>query len=92
MEDGSCMFDKVCRKSMVVYELKCKCCNKDYIDKTQRTIKDGTKEHINDVWKIIESGRKSLAQTGLATVDITDLVHFQNTSQTTAENARIPTK
>ena len=59
LEDGSCMYDGICRKSMVVYELKCKISGKSYIGKTQRHLKTRTKEHINDVWKIIESGRKN---------------------------------
>ena len=38
--------------------LKCKVTGKSYVGKTQRNFKTRTKEHINDVWKVIETGRK----------------------------------
>jgi len=52
------MYDGICRESMVVYDLSCKFTGKSYIGKTQCNFKTRTKEHINDVWKVIETGRK----------------------------------
>ena len=63
LEDGSCMYDGECRKSMVIYELKCKSTGKSYIGKTQRHLKVRTREHIHDMWKVIESGRKNFGLT-----------------------------
>ena len=64
IEDGSCMYDGECRKSMVIYDLKCKTTGKSYIGKTQRNLKVRTREHIHDVWKVIEYGRKVLNSLG----------------------------
>ena len=36
----------------------------DYIGKTQRYVKTCTKEHVNDVWKVIDSGRKKKEKYG----------------------------
>ena len=38
----------------------------DYIGKTQRYVKTKTrtKEHVNDVWKVIDSGRKNKEKYG----------------------------
>lgn len=58
MEDGRCFFDNNCRKSMVVYDLSCTICDKSYVGKTQRFLRDRTWEHFGDVWKVIETGRK----------------------------------
>ena len=57
--DRHCQYDNNCRKATVVYELKCLICDMDYIGKTQRYVKIRTKEHVNDVWKVIDSGRKN---------------------------------
>ena len=43
---------------MIVYNLKCKITGKNYIGKTQRYFKKQTSEHVDDVWKVIETGRK----------------------------------
>ncbi len=58
MKDGRCMYDGKYRRGMVAYELKCKITGKSYIGKTQLYLKDRTKQHVNDIWKVIESGRK----------------------------------
>ena len=42
---------------MIVYQLRCKCCDKSYFGKTQRYFKTRTAEHFADVWKVIEHGR-----------------------------------
>ena len=47
---------------MVVYELKCILTGKSYIGKTQRHLKKRTNEHIADIWKVIESGRKNFGE------------------------------
>jgi hypothetical protein len=44
---------------MVVYNLKCKLCDIDYVGKTQCHLKKRTSQHMRDVWKVIESGRKN---------------------------------
>ena len=62
--DGRCQYDNNCRKATVVYELKCLICDMDYIGKTQRYVKTRTKEHVNDVWKVIDSGRKNMEKYG----------------------------
>ena len=65
LEDRQCMYDKNCRRKMVVYNLKCLITSKSYVGKMQRAIKTCTKGHINNIWKIIKSGRKSLGLTGM---------------------------
>ena len=42
---------------MVVYELKCTVTGKSYIGKTQLYLKERTRQHNAQVWKVIESGR-----------------------------------
>jgi hypothetical protein len=59
LADGRCFHDDNCRKSMVVYNLHCKICDKDYVGKTQNHFKKRTSQHIHNVWKVIESGRKN---------------------------------
>ena len=57
LDDGKCIFEGNCRRSMVVYELKCLLTGKSYIGKMQRTLKVRTKEHLYNIWRVIESGR-----------------------------------
>ena len=57
LADGRCFYDDNCRRSMVVYELKCKCCDMSYIGKTQDYLRTRTQRHFYDVWKVIETGR-----------------------------------
>ena len=82
LEDGSCMYDGICRKSMVVYDLVCKVTVKSYIGKTQHNFKTRTKEHINVVWKVIETGRKKFGRnwygSGGYAGDDTFAKHFSN--------------
>ena len=52
-----CLFEGKCRRSMVVYELYCKLSGKSYYGKTQQYLKKRTMQHIQDVLKIIQSGR-----------------------------------
>jgi hypothetical protein len=56
--DGTCLYEGLCRKAIVVYELKCSLCGCCYVGKTQRYFKTRTGEHFGDVWKVIETGRK----------------------------------
>ena len=56
LDDGRCFYDGNCRRSMVVYCLKCNITGKVYIGKTQVYLKKRTQQHITDVWKVIESG------------------------------------
>ena len=42
---------------MVVYAYRCKCCDMEYVGKTQVYLKTRTQQHIGDVWKVIEAGR-----------------------------------
>jgi hypothetical protein len=37
LADGRCFHDNNCRKSMVVYNLHCQICDKDYVGKTQNS-------------------------------------------------------
>ena len=53
-----CWFEGKCRTSMVVYRLYCKLTGKSYYGKTQQYLKLRTMQHVQDVWKVIESGRK----------------------------------
>ena len=62
MEDGRYMYDSNCRRSMIVYELKCTCCDMSYIGNTQLYLKDRTQQHMHDVWKVIECGRIKCGQ------------------------------
>jgi len=55
--DGRCFYDGNCRRSMVVYKLRCKCCDSSYFGKTQLYLRDRTQQHFGDVWKVIETGR-----------------------------------
>ena len=59
LADGRCFCDNNCRKSMVVYNLQCNLCDQSYVGKTQNHFKKRTGQHIRDVWKVIESGRKN---------------------------------
>ena len=58
-ENGECLYENNCRKTMIVYDLECTICDLHYIGKTQRYFKERTSEHFQDVWKVIESGRKN---------------------------------
>ena len=57
MAYGRCTYDVKYRQGMVIYELKSKETGKSHIGKTQLYLKDQTKQHVNDVWKVIKSGR-----------------------------------
>ena len=57
-EEGTCFYGGKCRKQMVVYENECLLCNASNVGKTQRHLKQRTGEHVRDVWKVIETGRK----------------------------------
>ena len=57
-DDETCWFGSNCRRSMVVYALFCLKTQKTYIGKTQRYLKKRTMEHVQDVWRVIETGRK----------------------------------
>ena len=56
--DGTCMYRGRCREAVVIYEIKCKCCNMDYVGKTQRYGKTRTQEHIRDVWKLVKFNKE----------------------------------
>ena len=58
-KDGKCWYGGNCQQQMIVYNLKCKNTGKNYIGKTQNYLKDRTRAHVNDVWKVIEAERKS---------------------------------
>ena len=47
--DGTCLYEGLCRKATVVYELKCSLCDCCYVGKTQRYFKPRTGEHFGDV-------------------------------------------
>ena len=61
-QDKTCWFDGKCRRGMIVYELLCKVTGKSYYGKTQRYLKKRTMEHIHDVWKVIETGRRKFGE------------------------------
>lgn len=82
-----CWFEGKCRTSMVIYRLYCKLTGKSYYGKTQQYLKTRTMKHVQDVWKVIESGRKSLDPTGLAAEDMPKQTRSQNTLLIYAENA-----
>jgi len=56
--DGKCLYNGECRQPYVVYELKDTETGKSYIGETQRYLKVRTAEHLNDVYKVIKSGRE----------------------------------
>ena len=56
-EDGSCIYNGLCRTQMVIYDLKCKLTGKSYVGKTQRHLKKRTCEHFYDVWRVLEATR-----------------------------------
>ena len=56
--DGKCIYNGECRQPYVVYELKDKETGKSYIGETQRYLKTRTAEHLNNVYKVIKSGRE----------------------------------
>ena len=56
------MYDGICERSAVIYELKCLITGKSYVGKTQRTLKTRTEEHINETWKVISNGRKKFGK------------------------------
>ena len=58
LDDGRCHYDGDCRKSMVVYDARCEVTGKSYVGKTQDYLKTRTQQHVTDVWKTIESGRR----------------------------------
>ena len=60
--DKKCLFDGKCRRAMILYELHCKVTDKSYYGKTQRYSKKQTMEHIHDVWKVIETGRRKFGE------------------------------
>ena len=62
LEDGKCMYEGQCRRSMVVYELQHATTKKSYVGKTQCHLKTRTKQHVYDVWKVIESGRQKFGE------------------------------
>ena len=52
MENG-CIYDGKCRLSIVVYEAKCKCCGKVYIDYTQQKLKTCVNQHFSDTRRVM---------------------------------------
>ena len=46
--------DSQCKTAGVIYKLRCKCCNKFYIGKTQRYLKQRAQEHIREVTKLYQ--------------------------------------
>jgi hypothetical protein len=61
-KDGRCYYDDECRKSMAVYNNECLICAEEYIGKTQDYLKNRTRAHFGDVWKVIETGRKKFGE------------------------------
>lgn len=61
-DDGQCFYDGDCKKSMIVYEHTCLLCEKAYVGKSQLYLNLRTGQHIGDVWKVIESGRKNFGE------------------------------
>ena len=58
--DRGCIYGGRCRESMLIYSLRCKCCDKEYMGKTQRYWKTRTMEHIRDVCKLVYWNRKRM--------------------------------
>ena len=56
------MYEGQCRRSMVVYELQHATTKKSYVGKTQCHLKTRTKQHVYDVWKVIETGRRNFGE------------------------------
>ena len=73
---------------MVVNNLHCEICDKDYVGKTRNHFKKRTSQHSHDVWKVIESGRKNFGPIGkeLAGTGTPKQMHSPSISWTTAEN------
>ena len=51
--NGKCIYNNCCRWSNVVYEVKCKCCDKIYIGNTQQKLKTRINQHLADTRKLI---------------------------------------
>ena len=49
--NGECYWNGQCRKSSVIYKIKCKCCGDFYIGKTQDAVKSRVSTHITDIGK-----------------------------------------
>ncbi len=48
--NGDCAYGGNCRQQMVVYNLHCKCCGKDYVGKTQNHLRKRTDTHYYEAW------------------------------------------
>jgi hypothetical protein len=55
-EDGNCAYEGNCRQQMIVYNLHCLCCNKDYVGKSQNHLRIRTDKHYYEVWLAIHKG------------------------------------
>ena len=48
-----------CRKTCIVHEATCLCCNKIYIGNTQQELKNRMSQHFGDVVKLVNKEEKS---------------------------------
>ena len=72
---------------------ECKLCNKTYVGKTQDYLNTRTKQHIHDVWKVIETGRKNYGDDWYGKAEATrEPMHSPNISPSTAETVKTVTK
>jgi hypothetical protein len=56
---GECNYDGICRRRVIVYEIKCKITGKSYIGCTQQNLKNRMQGHLNDVQKLHHKNIKS---------------------------------
>ena len=53
--DGECIFNSMCRKSMVVYKCKCLICGKFYIGNTQNHVKRRMSGHYMETRNLVNN-------------------------------------
>jgi hypothetical protein len=52
--NGDCAYGGNCRQQMVVYNLHCICCGKDYVGKTQNHLRKRTDTHYYKAWLVVK--------------------------------------
>ena len=57
--DGKCIFNKQCRKRVIIYEATCNVCNMNYVGNTQQFMKKRMYGHLNDVVSSVHGKLKS---------------------------------
>ena len=58
-QSGGCSYDNICRKPIIVYQVKCKYTGKQYIGNTQQFFKNRMSQHFNEVRRLRKKGEAS---------------------------------